>query len=122
VCVHKLQNYLRTFRRRSGLSQQDISYLCGCQSGNKVSRYERFVREPSLRAAFIFEVVFKEHASDLFAGTFQEMHKSTIRRARFLLRRLERKAGSDPQFQQKLEVLREIAGLTRREPPCSSSQ
>jgi len=35
---HKLQNYLRTYRKRNSLSQDEMAFLLGCQSGTKVSR------------------------------------------------------------------------------------
>jgi len=55
---HKLENYLRTYRKQSGLSQDEVAYLLGCQNGTKVSRYERFARKPSLETLFAYEVVF----------------------------------------------------------------
>ena len=53
---HKLQNYLRTYRKRSGLSQDEVAFLLGCQTGAKVSRYEPFARKPSLETLFAYEV------------------------------------------------------------------
>jgi|SRR6266576_4678451 len=55
---HKLENYLRTYRKQSGLSQDEVAFLLGCQTGTKVSRYERFARKPSLETLFAYEVVF----------------------------------------------------------------
>ncbi len=36
---HKLANYLRAYRKRSGLSQSEVAYLLGCKNGAQVSRY-----------------------------------------------------------------------------------
>jgi hypothetical protein len=43
---HKLPHYLRTFRKHSGLSQDELAYLLYLQSGTKVCRYERFPSVP----------------------------------------------------------------------------
>jgi transcriptional regulator with XRE-family HTH domain len=86
--VSKLPNYLRAHRKRLGLSQQQVAFLLGCRSGAKVSRYERFTREPTLRTAFACEVIFHTPARELFAGIYEEVEHETERRARILARRL----------------------------------
>ena len=75
---HKLENYLRTYRKRSGLSQDEVAFLLGCQNGTKVSRYERFARKPSLETLFAYEVVFGASARELFAGAYQKVEKKTL--------------------------------------------
>lgn len=34
---HRLDNYLKTYRKRTALTQKDVAYLLGCQSGSKIS-------------------------------------------------------------------------------------
>ena len=41
MATHKLENYLRTYRKRSGLTQREVAFLVGCRNGAQVSRYER---------------------------------------------------------------------------------
>ncbi len=89
--VSKLPNYLRAHRKRAGLSQEQVTFLLGCRSGAKVSRYEHFARVPSLRVALAFEVIFHTPARELFAGIFQEVERATERRARLLARRIAAK-------------------------------
>ncbi len=104
----KLQNYLRTHRKHTGLSQDEVAFLLGCQSGTKVSRYERFIRQPTLETAFAYEALFGVPARELFAGTFQKVEKKTIRQAQLLTRRLDR--GKEGQMNPgKLQRLEEIA-------------
>src|SRR5258708_38807061 len=50
-----LHNYLRAHRKRLGLSQDEVAYLLGAESGAKVCRYERLVRGASLETALAFE-------------------------------------------------------------------
>jgi transcriptional regulator with XRE-family HTH domain len=74
---YKLENYLRTYRKRSGLSQDEMAFLLGCQNGTKVSRYERFARKPNLETLFAYEVVFGAPARELFAGVYHIVHYGT---------------------------------------------
>jgi transcriptional regulator with XRE-family HTH domain len=84
----KLPNYLRTYRKRIGLSQEDLAFLLGCRSGAKVCRYERFSRVPTLRVALAYEVIFRAPARDLFGGLQQKVEQEVSIRAEFLARKL----------------------------------
>jgi transcriptional regulator with XRE-family HTH domain len=85
----RLQNYLRTYRRRAGFSQDEIAYLLGAKSGTKTSRYERFRRTPSLETALAYEALFGVPVRELFAGVSARAERMTRRRARLLKKRLE---------------------------------
>lgn len=80
----QLPNYLRANRKRLALSQADVAFLLGTQSGAKVCRYERFVREPSLQTALAYEVIFKRSVSELFSGLYQKVERQIAKRARAL--------------------------------------
>ena len=58
----KLDNYLRTYRKKLGLTQREVSFLLGCHGGAKVSRYERTGRIPDLKTIFAFEAIFRKPA------------------------------------------------------------
>ena len=68
MATRRLPNYLRTYRKHSGLSQSDISFLIGLKDKSELSRYERRVRQPSLRTALACQQVFGTPVSELFAG------------------------------------------------------
>ena len=106
---HRLQNYLRTHRRRHGLSQAEVAILLGAVSGTKVSRYENFARMPGALTVFAFEIVFNQPASELFAGSYQAVRLAVQGRARRMVKRLN--AGPDAQSTKtlrKLELLHAI--------------
>src|SRR5437867_11982887 len=86
--AHRLSNYLRTHRKRVGLSQDDVAFLLGCRSGAKVSRYERLARRPSLETAFAYEAVFGVPARELFAGVYEKVEEQIKKRARVLAGKL----------------------------------
>jgi len=111
---HKLQNYLRTFRKRSYLSQDEVAYLLGCKNGSKISRYERFSREPNFRTAMAYAALFNRPLSELFAGSFQKVQQEVSRRARLLARKIT-PGNTDAATARKLEALRAISG-SRNEP------
>jgi transcriptional regulator with XRE-family HTH domain len=80
----KLQNYLRTHRKRRGLSQSDVAFLLGSSTGARVSRYEGFRRQPTLQTAFAYEVIFGISARELFAGLYEQVHRATVQRTQVL--------------------------------------
>ncbi len=113
--TQKLPNYLRTYRKRAGFSQDEVAYLLGCQSGAKVSRYERFARQPTLETALACEAIFRTSASELLSGVFQKVEKITTKRARLLAQKLA-KEGPNPVTSRKLEILRAVASAPGSEP------
>ncbi len=105
---HKLRNYLRSYRKRTGFSQAELALLLGCRNGSKVSRYERFGRQPSLETAFAYEVVFRASARELFGDMFEQVERKTIKQSRLLLRKLET-GKADRASLRKLSTLRTLA-------------
>src|ERR1035438_3366604 len=85
----QLPNYLRSNRKRLALSQEEVAFLLGSQSGAKVSRYEQFAREPSLETALACEMIFQRSASELFGGLYQKVETEVAERATTLARRME---------------------------------
>lgn len=111
---HRLPNYLRTFRKRAGFSQDEIAFLLGVQSGSKVCRYERFVREPSPQAIFAYEVIFNTAAEQLFGGAYEQVEKKVAKRAALLTRRI---SNLEPNrfTAKKVKFLRSISPAPKKE-------
>ena len=103
----KLHNYLRTYRKRAGFSQADVAFLLGCAGGSKVSRYERFAREPALKAALAYSVVFGVPLQELFAGVHAKIEQTIVKRAGVLSDRLAA-SKADRITAQKLAALKAI--------------
>ena len=104
----QLPNYLRANRKRLALSQDEVAFLLGTQSGAKVCRYERFVREPSLETALAYEVIFKRSVSELFGGLYQKVEGQVSARAKTLTDRQDR-GKPTPQSARKREALAGLA-------------
>jgi transcriptional regulator with XRE-family HTH domain len=111
----QLPNYLRTHRKRLGLSQDDVAYLLGAVSGAKTSRYERFSREPGFRSALACEVVFQKPIRELFAGLYEQIEREVAVRAKELvLKTGSTKSGKHTA--RKRETLERIAASKSKKP------
>jgi transcriptional regulator with XRE-family HTH domain len=107
----RIMSYLRTHRKRGGLTQDEMAFLLGCQSGTKISRFERLARQPNLETALACQVIFGIPAHELFPGVFAVVEKTVAERARLLSHRLQGKRGPHRSgLQHKLAILRAIAG------------
>jgi transcriptional regulator with XRE-family HTH domain len=104
----KPQNYVRTCRRRSGLSQRELAFLLGCENESKVSRYEHIARVPTLEAALAYEAVFGVPTRKLFAGVYEHTLITVQERAKVLVERLAQNK-SDMQTTRKLELLASLS-------------
>ncbi len=91
MAVVRLNNYLRTKRKHSGLSQSDVSFLVRLKDKSDLSRYERSLRQPSLRTALACQELYGVSVSDLFAGLSDSVTKDTRHRMKRLRTRLQTK-------------------------------
>src|ERR1700693_2677534 len=87
----KLENYLRTYRKQSGLTQHEVGFLLGCENGAQVSRYEKRHRLPPLETALACEEIFGVPVGELFAGVRQAVGKDIEKRRLALRARLQTK-------------------------------
>src|SRR6266481_7508585 len=88
---HPLENYLRSYRNESGLSQQEAAFLLGCEDGTVVSRYEKRRRLPPIETARACEAIFGVPVGELFVGMRQSVGKDIARRRLELRSRLQAK-------------------------------
>jgi len=110
---HPLANYLRSNRKRLGLSQAEVAFLLGAQSGAKVCRYERFVREPTLATALAYEAIFQKPVRELFGGLYQDIQEQVGQRAKALTYRKDYQTAASRNAL-KLQALGSISTQTKR--------
>jgi transcriptional regulator with XRE-family HTH domain len=82
-----LSNYLRTNRKKSALSQEEVAFLMGGigeSKGSKISRYESCSREPTLSAALAYEAIYGKSVRELFSGLYERVEKDVAKRAKIL--------------------------------------
>src|SRR5689334_14117175 len=82
----QLKNYVRPFRRRSGLTQQEFAFLVG---GAAVSRIERFKQKPNLLAMHACSLLFGVQAADLFPHPLAKVREELKHRTNELYERLQ---------------------------------
>jgi transcriptional regulator with XRE-family HTH domain len=101
-----LPNYLRTHRKQSSLSQEEVAFLLGIKGvdkGGKVSRDESDCRKPTLETALAYEAIYGRPIRELFAGLYEQMAQDVASRAKILsYRKMET---PDPKRQQALSEL-----------------
>lgn len=61
-----LASYLRTYRKRSGLTQRELARILGYAHGGPVSQHEQSGNAPSLFTALAYQVIFRVPLSDIF--------------------------------------------------------
>ena len=66
---HQLPNYLRAYRKRSGLSQEELAFAADLSGKSELCQLERFYREPSYRTAASCARALGVSTDQLFAGT-----------------------------------------------------
>jgi transcriptional regulator with XRE-family HTH domain len=106
-----ISSYLRTYRRRSGLTQSEVAFLLDARDGTKVSRYERLSRRPNLHSTIGLQVIFGLATKDILPRVFVSAERRIVERALVLSRQLKGTSDS-PRTRRKLEFLSAI--LTKR--------
>ena len=91
----KLTNYLRSHRRRAGLTQRELAFLLGVQARGPVSEIEKHHRMPLLRTALTLEAIFGIPAGELFSGMRASIANEVDSRCEKLARELAPKVGSN---------------------------
>jgi len=84
-----LGNYLRMYRKKSGLSLRELGSLLGYKDLSPVSKHERSLSVPPLAIALCYEVIFRVPVSDLFPG----VHARVTREIESKLAALEAELG-----------------------------
>jgi DNA-binding XRE family transcriptional regulator len=117
MASHRLPNYLKAYRKRDSLTQDDVAFLLGCRRRVKVSRHECLVRQPNLETALGYEAVFGIPARELFAGVYEKVEDDIRKRARTLSGKLGT-ADSNQKIRRKLARLKAIATSTKQAEPA----
>jgi transcriptional regulator with XRE-family HTH domain len=108
-------NYLKTFRKRWALSQDELGALLGSGSDLKrcsIYRLEEGARSPTIRAALACEIIFDVPAGRLFPDLFSEIESVVVGRAERMHRALE--GQTDEKANRKRELLEGMMERAKR--------
>ena len=100
-----LLTYLRTYRLKSGLSNDEVAFLLGSVYGTNVSKHESGHRLPLLRNALAYEIVLGTPVRRLYQGMACSVRQEVLTRVRGLVANLEKKRRGRGR-ELKLELLR----------------
>lgn len=84
----RLDNYLTTHRKHSGLSQRDVAWIVEAGCGDVISRFETGNRLPTLAVALRLEILFGVPIGALFAGERQRLARRIEQRITIHYRRI----------------------------------
>lgn len=90
-----LPNYLRTHRKKTGLSQQELAILMGYDGTDQISRHEQFSSLPPIAAAVAYEVIYRVPIAELFPGLSNRVEQDVERRIAVLKKSLGQRSGRD---------------------------
>ena len=91
----RLTNYLRSYRKRSGLTQHEVAFLAGLKSDARLSMIEKRGGEPRLRAALALAAIFAVPVEELFAGLRESVAEEVEARVAELAMEITPKVGKD---------------------------
>lgn len=70
-----MQNLLRTYRKKTELSIEDVSQLLDMQDSSTLSRCERGCRKPNLEIIFTYHLLFEVSIEKLFENDIRSLYK-----------------------------------------------
>lgn len=68
-----MDNYLKTQRRRLGLTQGEVAALLNISSGGALSRYEKGCKAPNLKTALRLSILYQTSFKKLFPKLYEEL-------------------------------------------------
>lgn len=100
-----LGSYLKSHRKRSGLSQRQLAKILGYRSRSVVSRHECSNSMPSLETALAYQAIFRVPVADLFPGRYHNIEKAIEMQVAALKAMLEKKSANDADAKATAQVL-----------------
>jgi transcriptional regulator with XRE-family HTH domain len=91
--THATGNYLKSHRKKTGLSQRELALLIGYADEGQVSRHERSKSIPPLIVALSYEALFRVSVSVLFPGLFEALAERIEERLTEFEEELGKRAG-----------------------------
>lgn len=109
----RLENYLKAYRKKTSLTQREVSFLLGWKAGDQLSRFERCHHQPPLRTALALEAIYGVPVAELFAGVRQSVDRDVEARIERLVANIQKEVGQGKQIpltEKKLAWLSNIYG------------
>ena len=111
--THRSFNYVRTYRQRHALSEEELALLINQRSGSALSHFELGDRVPNLEGALALQIVFGLAPREMFPGFFEAVEEGVMLRAKRLYESLEGK--TDARSAAKRDLIEEMPGRWRED-------
>jgi transcriptional regulator with XRE-family HTH domain len=108
--MRALRNYLRVYRRRQHLTQEELAFLFGYDAESIISRFESEERMITLAVAIACQTIFGVEPKEMFPALFASLEQRVVERMYELRDRLTQSRMTQRTLA-KLELLQEA--LTR---------
>jgi transcriptional regulator with XRE-family HTH domain len=102
----RLNSYLRTHRRRHGITLDELALLIGHKRSGPIGNVERDLRNPSVSMLIALAYIFATPADELFPRLHDEIRFGVLKRAEALYEALQGQPG--PVAHAKLDLLERI--------------
>ena len=107
---------LQTYRKRNALTQEEVAFLLGCNTGAQVSQYERLRRQPGIEAMLACQIIFGAESRELFPVLWHEVELTTKKRARQMLSEQVPHHSEENGAKRKIKLLNDIVSRKGDEP------
>jgi transcriptional regulator with XRE-family HTH domain len=84
-------SYLRSHRKRSGLSQKEVATLLGYLHEGEISRHERLLSVPPFHVALAYEALYRVPVAEIFPGAYESRKQEVEVRLEKLMEDLHRR-------------------------------
>jgi len=112
-----LKNYLKTYRKRSGLSQGELGQILGYKNHGQVSRHELSKTSPPLVIALAYEVIFRAPVATLFLGTHDAVKATIEKRLAVVEKDLQGRSAKEPGAE---SIARRLEWMMERRGPLTT--
>lgn len=92
----RIGSYVRTYRKKSGLTQNELATLMGHKNAARISSHERGVTLPSLTVALHYEALFRIPVSELFPSVYETATRTIETRLAEMESSFAKKSAKDP--------------------------
>jgi hypothetical protein len=103
---HASFNYVRTFRQRYCITEDELAFLVSHRSHTRISRIEVGRAIPNLAVGLALEVLSGQTPRQMFPGLYEAVEDEVMRRAKSFLDDLE--GHNDRRSNAKRELLEEL--------------
>jgi transcriptional regulator with XRE-family HTH domain len=114
---HIRKNYLRSHRKKLGLTQKELGFVLGLGSGCRISALETGRSKPRLYETITFDRLFGQPFEELWPGFSEKIEIDLDTRIRKLMDRLQRsQSGSSLRTKRVVFVLRNLETFLEQMP------